>query len=138
MATRTPRFTDGPWQSLRTHAPAPTAVGLLIRDRRLDMGISQSKLAERLGLDHSYLSRIESGTRVIHQDQIPVFASVMDLDPHDLALAIAGLDAEAFRESLTAPLERVIGEFEAVIVGFRREAAQGHTATRDDDEQEAA
>ena len=55
------------WQFVRPLAmpePDPTAFGRIIKERRLALGLSQVKLAQRVGhLNHTYISRIESGDR---------------------------------------------------------------------------
>ena len=38
-------------------------IGRLVREGREREGLSQAKLAEQLGVDHSYVNRIEGGER---------------------------------------------------------------------------
>lgn len=57
--------------------------GATLRRFREDRGLSQSRLAERAGFDHSYLSRLERG------DRSPSRGAV-----NDLAVALACTDAE--------------------------------------------
>jgi transcriptional regulator with XRE-family HTH domain len=54
--------------------------------------ISQSKLAERAGFDHSYVSRLESGARTPTREAVLQIAGALDLDPagQDALLAAAG------------------------------------------------
>ena len=41
-------------------------IGALIRDRRRGLGLSQTKLAERLGTSQDWVSRLESGKATLH------------------------------------------------------------------------
>lgn len=43
----------------------PSKFGAAVRQRRLDQGWTQDKLAERAGLDRSFVSGIERGTRTV-------------------------------------------------------------------------
>ncbi len=97
----------------RIHPALDTLIGTMILERRLMMDISQSQLAERLGWDSSFVSRLESGHKSIHHRQISILVEVMGLDPYDLALAIAGFNpatarAEIVRQAHSATLDTVI------------------------------
>ena len=54
--------------------------------------ISQSKLAERAGFDHSYVSRLESGARMPTREAVLQIAAALNLEPvhQDALLAAAG------------------------------------------------
>ena len=97
----------------RIHPVIETPLGRMIRERRLAMGLSQSQLAERLDFDSSFVSRLESGQKSLHQRQIPILVEVMGLDRYDLALAIAGFNpatarAQIVRQAHSATLDTVI------------------------------
>jgi transcriptional regulator with XRE-family HTH domain len=47
--------------------------------------LSQSKLADQAGLDHSYVSRLEAGQRRPSRDAVVILASVLQLNDHDRA-----------------------------------------------------
>lgn len=71
------------------------ALGLfapLLREYRDRSRLSQSRLAEAAGFDHSYVSRLESGSRTPTRDAVVKLADAMRLDePHrDALLAAAG------------------------------------------------
>jgi len=106
----TPQPAHEPYSTLRIHPVIDTPLSRMIRERRQAMrpAVSQTKLAERLGITRSYLSRIEAGQRGIHPQLIPQFVAVMGVDAHDLALAIAGLDPIAFRMALVDPLTPLV------------------------------
>ncbi len=54
--------------------------------------VSQSKLAERAGFDHSYVSRLESGARMPTRDAVEQLAKALELEQvnRDELLASAG------------------------------------------------
>jgi transcriptional regulator with XRE-family HTH domain len=54
--------------------------------------VSQSKLAERAGFDHSYVSRLESGARTPTRDAVEQLSRALELEDlqHDELLASAG------------------------------------------------
>lgn len=58
-----------------------------IKNKRLELGLTQKDLALRLGITRSYVSMIESGDKIPSRVQILALAnifgcSVIDLDPH--------------------------------------------------------
>lgn len=69
-----------------------TDFGNLLRTLREKHGVSQSKLAERAGFDHSYVSRLESGARMPTREAVDRLGSAMHLDQAslDTLLASAG------------------------------------------------
>ena len=54
--------------------------------------VSQSKLAQRAGFDHSYVSRLESGARTPTRDAVDQLATALELSgvQHDELLVSAG------------------------------------------------
>lgn len=66
--------------------------GALLRELRMARHLSQSKLAERAGYDHSYCSRIEVGARTPSRDAVTQIAAALhasDAD-RDRLMATAG------------------------------------------------
>ena len=61
--------------------PQPGTFGRLVRDYRMDMDISQSTLAERIGVNHSYISRIEGNTRTPEIGVVRDLAAALRLTP---------------------------------------------------------
>lgn len=57
-----------------------SVVGSRIKQLRERMGLSQVELAERIGLNNSVLSRIESGKRPIEDHELNLFADFFDVD----------------------------------------------------------
>lgn len=64
----------------------------LLREYRDRRRLSQSRLAEAAGFDHSYVSRLESGTRMPTRDAVSKLAEAMGLveGERDALLASAG------------------------------------------------
>lgn len=62
--------------------------GRRVRDRRMELGLSQEELAERAGLHRTYISSLEQGRRNVAVHNVVRLAEALDLDPADL---VAGL-----------------------------------------------
>jgi transcriptional regulator with XRE-family HTH domain len=65
---------------------------LTLREMRDRLRLSQSRLAEAAGFDHSYVSRLESGSRMPTREAVTKLAEAMHLDDgeRDALLASAG------------------------------------------------
>lgn len=62
-------------------------VGTLIKQRRLELGLSQKELAVRCGYaDRSAISRIESGERDIPVRQLKKIAEALGMEAEDLVV----------------------------------------------------
>ena len=57
--------------------------GPLLKGFRERRNVSQSKLAERAQLDHSYVSRLESGVRTPTRDAVDRLAAALMVGPED-------------------------------------------------------
>lgn len=66
--------------------------GARLKQYREARRVSQSKLAERAGFDHSYVSRLESGARTPTRDAVQQLADALGLErlQQDELLASAG------------------------------------------------
>jgi transcriptional regulator with XRE-family HTH domain len=84
--------------------------GANLKRLRETRAISQSRLAERAGFDHSYVSRLESGARTPTRDAVDRLGEAMALDQQELdaMLAAAGFLPRDVSSLLSA--EPVIGE----------------------------
>lgn len=69
-----------------------TTFGIALQDARVMRRVSQSKLAARAGFDHSYVSRLESGTRTPTREAVLHLAGALGLDAAgtDQLLSAAG------------------------------------------------
>lgn len=62
-------------------------VGTLIKQRRMELGLSQKELAERCGYaSRSAISRIESGERDIPVRQLKKIAAALGMETEDLVV----------------------------------------------------
>jgi len=66
--------------------------GATLKQFREHRRVSQSKLAERAGFDHSYVSRLESGARTPTRDAVQQLSQALELErlQQDELLASAG------------------------------------------------
>lgn len=82
----------------------------VLRQTRERQRLSQSRLAAAAGFDHSYVSRLESGTRTPTRDAVSKLGGAMDLDASgvDSLLAAAGFMPDRIENLLSA--EPVVGE----------------------------
>jgi SOS-response transcriptional repressor LexA len=95
---------------VRPHA----RVGELVRSLRLRRGMSQFDLADVVGIDNSYLSRIESGERRPSPKILKKFAEVLHYSYDDLIVTSGILSAEFVRASGSA-LEDPVDELRRMI-----------------------
>jgi transcriptional regulator with XRE-family HTH domain len=84
--------------------------GAHLKRLRESRGVSQSRLAERAGFDHSYVSRLESGARTPTREAVDRLGEALGLEQSELdaMLAAAGFLPRDVASLLTA--EPVIGE----------------------------
>jgi transcriptional regulator with XRE-family HTH domain len=54
--------------------------GRNMRSRRKELGLSQEELGDRAGLEQSYISNVEAGTRNVSIDNIARIARALRLD----------------------------------------------------------
>lgn len=58
--------------------------GRRVRDRRVELGLSQEDLAERAGLHRTYISSLEQGRRNVAVHNVVRLAEALDIDPAHL------------------------------------------------------
>lgn len=58
--------------------------GRRVRERRLELALSQEELAERADLHRTYISSLEQGRRNVAIRNIIRLAEALDIDPADL------------------------------------------------------
>ncbi|MBA3336876.1 MAG: helix-turn-helix transcriptional regulator [Chloroflexia bacterium] len=77
---------------MREQSVAEAGFGEALKGLREAGRISQSKLAERAGFDHSYVSRLESGARMPTREAVRQLAGALDVErgKQDELLAAAG------------------------------------------------
>jgi transcriptional regulator with XRE-family HTH domain len=79
-------------QQTRSEQQSMAGFAPMLREYRDRRRLSQSRLAEAAGFDHSYVSRLESGTRMPTRDAVVKLADAMLLSDseRDSLLAAAG------------------------------------------------
>jgi transcriptional regulator with XRE-family HTH domain len=76
-----------------------TSVGRLLKAYRRTRGLTQQQLADKLGFDQSYVSKVESGRRAIHDvSTLRHIARHLSLPPEEVGLA-PGMLAERRRDA---------------------------------------
>lgn len=64
--------------------PAQTALGQRARERRLQLGLSQMALAERVGLHFTFVSSVERGERNLSLSSLLRLAEGLEINPAQL------------------------------------------------------
>lgn len=62
--------------------------------------LSQRQLGERIGCDHSLVSKVITGTRNFGPDTIPALARELEMSQEDVALLITGFDPNEYRQRI--------------------------------------
>ncbi len=83
--------------------------GERIRQLRIQSGYTQNELAEKLNIDQSYLSRIESGRKGCSVDLFVQFSELFHVSLDVLILGLETADAER-RVQLKANITRLINQ----------------------------
>ncbi len=55
-------------------------IGLMIKDQRIKMGLSQTELADKLGVTKSFMSKLESGKKPINLKRLTEIGSILEID----------------------------------------------------------
>lgn len=69
-------------------------IGQILKHIRVNKGISQKEMAEKLGISSNYLSLIESDKKEPSQDKIADFAEALNISKEALLLASTDAPAE--------------------------------------------
>ncbi|MCB1113614.1 MAG: helix-turn-helix transcriptional regulator [Chlamydiia bacterium] len=64
------------------------AFGKILREKRLEQGLSQEALADLSGLHFTYVSSVERGERNISLENISKLANALKINPRDFFLEI--------------------------------------------------
>ncbi len=57
-----------------------------IKSKRIEEGIKQDKLAEKIGLTEKYISDLETGRRAGSLETLLLLANALDVEPYELLL----------------------------------------------------
>ncbi len=74
------------------------ALGRALRELRDRAGITQGELADRIGIDLTYVSRVERGKRGVRWHTVLRFLRALDASLGDLTAAIEGSDTTPQRK----------------------------------------
>ena len=88
-------------------------LGELLRSIRLEKSLSQRELASRVGVHHTYISKIEAGKERPSQEKVKAIAQALETDTIRLELAAGYLPAEFARVVAQKPEIRRLLELAA-------------------------
>lgn len=88
-------------------------LGAFIKTRRTELGLSQRKLAMRVGVSPSYLSQIEKGTRKWPQKYIGAIARELQVSEGDLALVSGVISDDEYIDRSIARLDERVSKLSA-------------------------
>ena len=80
------------------------AVGGRIRTMRERNGWSQEVLADRAGLDRTFLGKVERGASGMSYDRLPDIAAALEVEPYALIPGWEAFSGEEPRDTWTVPL----------------------------------
>lgn len=60
---------------------ADRLVGKVLRKLRMESGLKQNQVADRLGTSQSMISKFESGERSLHLGEVYAYAEALDTSP---------------------------------------------------------
>ncbi len=112
-----------------------TTVGQRIREIRKDRNLTQRQLAERVGINFTYLSRVENDRlddeQTPREDTLQKIAKALNTDADELLL-LARRIPDAFRERILSKpgiFRRILNlsdsDLEELLQGFEDEASSG-------------
>lgn len=55
-------------------------IGLMIKNQRIKMGLSQTELADKLGVTKSFMSKLESGKKPISLKRLAELGAILEID----------------------------------------------------------
>lgn len=84
-------------------------VGAVLRQRREQMGLEQSQIAQKLGLTQSSYSRIESGKTSLTLVHLSDIAPHFGLSPQSLVAQVESIKLDMQRQGITVSPEKEPG-----------------------------
>jgi transcriptional regulator with XRE-family HTH domain len=93
------KLTKG-WTTATKPPKQQTLLGTAIRDWCMRTGISQTKLAAKLDVEHTYISRLASGERMPSRELAFRIADELGIDHADMALMLCEIDPNALRKEI--------------------------------------
>jgi transcriptional regulator with XRE-family HTH domain len=74
---------------------ATRLLGVRVRSRRQELGVSQEKLADAAGVHWTFVSQVERGLRNVNLHNLLKFAAGLDIDAGELVTGLKAPAAEA-------------------------------------------
>ena len=105
------------------------ALGALIRRRRRALDLTQDKLAGRLGISRGALANIETGRQNVLLHQLYRFATVLDMDVHDLLPPLSSSAPPVPSKELPLP-KGLTAEQKSQVAGVFAADAQRKSSTK--------
>jgi transcriptional regulator with XRE-family HTH domain len=72
-------------------------IGSVIRRQRVNLGITQSRLGEALGLSFQQIQKYENGSNAVASTRIPELCRILEISPNDLFGVSDSIDGEVLR-----------------------------------------
>lgn len=107
-------------------------LGEYLRGLREAKGLSVRQLADQLGLESSYVSKIEHGDRVPSKPVLETLAGVLDVSP-DVLEALAGRMSEGLLEAVKRHPEEFVTLLKALQKAPKQTLVRAARAVRDGD-----
>lgn len=96
-------------------------VGQLVKQKRLQKGLTVTEFAKRSNLNKSTISRYENGSRKIPMDHLTLFASILDCSPQELLLQNQPETIAAHkRDDLTEEEQKAVDAFIQGLIANRK------------------
>lgn len=76
------------------YCPEELVLRNLLRDRRKNAGLRQADLADRLGVHQSFVSKYESGERMLTFNEALLILNELNIDINDIINLLKGISNE--------------------------------------------
>lgn len=74
------------------------ALRALLTSKRRESGMTVHMIADKLGVSHSIIGRIEDGTRKLEISEFIEYCKALEVDPHEgLSLLLESLEKKSFK-----------------------------------------
>jgi transcriptional regulator with XRE-family HTH domain len=82
---------------------APESLGQKIRNRRLELNLTQREVADAVGITVPYMSKIEAGKETPTDEKIARLATKLKLNPDELTLAAGRMPSDVMDRLVADP-----------------------------------
>lgn len=87
----------------RVESVAPESLGQKIRNRRLELNLTQREVADAVGITVPYMSKIEAGKETPTDEKIARLATKLKLNPDELTLAAGRMPSDVMDRLVADP-----------------------------------